>query len=137
MKDQNLELNVLHDLAEEASVIGLLAKDEKAFTAAYEAFRSGDPKAFHAVLERLQLIPRCHLVCEWIRIKECIFLCLELCGPPKLIEKPDPRVLAEAIVHITSNEAIVRRLVAVLEKRDQQAFQSIVKEYKLEQLCHL
>src|SRR5215472_7893462 len=105
MKDQSLEFDVLHDLSEEAGVIGQLAKDEAAFTAAYEAFRSGDAKAFHAVLERLHLIPRCHLVCEWIRVKECIFLCLELCGPPKAVEKPNPRELAEAIVRISGNEA--------------------------------
>src|SRR6185369_12237532 len=111
MKDQILELDVLHDLAEEASVIGQLAKDEKAFTAAYEAFRSGDAKAFHDVLERLHLIPRCHLVCEWIRIKECVFLCFELCEPPKPVERPNPRALAEAIVRITANEAVVHRLV--------------------------
>jgi hypothetical protein len=137
MKNQSLELNVLNDLTEEASVIGLLAKDEKAFTTAYEAFRCGDPKAYDAVLERLHLIPRCHLVCEWIRIKECVFLCLELCGPPKPVEKPNPRELAEAIVRITSNEKIVSRLVEALEKRDHKAFESIVAEYKLGNLCHL
>lgn len=137
MKDQSLNLDVLRDLTEEADVIGELAKDEKAFTAAYEAFRSGDPKKFHAVLERLHLGPRCHLVCQWIRIKECIFLCLELCGPPKLVEKPNPRELAEGIVHITGNEKALRRLVNALEKRDDKAFQKIVTEFKLSHLCHL
>src|ERR1035438_5099444 len=136
MSNHSLELDVLRDLQEEASVIGQLAQDEKGFTAAYAAFRAGDAKAFHAVLERLRLLPRCHLVCEWIRIKECIFVCLELCGPPTVVEKPNPRELAEAIVRITGNEAIVRRLAEALEKRDRKAFEGIVAEYKLKHLCH-
>ena len=105
MADQSLELDVFRDLLEEAGVVGQLAKDEKAFTAAYEAFRAGNSQQFHAILERLGLLPRCWLVCEWFRSKECIFLCLELCGPPKLTDKPNPRELAEAIVRITSNES--------------------------------
>jgi hypothetical protein len=137
MTDQNLELEVLRDLTEDADLIGQLTKDEKAFTTAYEAFRAGDAKKFHAVLEKLQLAARCGLVCRWIRIKECIFLCLELCGPPKPIDKPNPRELAEAIVRITENEAVLRRLVTALDKRDRQTFESIVAEFKLAHLCHL
>jgi hypothetical protein len=137
MTDQNLELEVLRDLTEDANLIGQLTKDEKAFTAAYEAFRAGDAKKFHAVLEKLQLAVRCGLVCRWIRIKECIFLCLELCGPPKPIDRPNPRELAEAIVRITEDEKVLRRLVTALDKRDRKAFESIVAEYKLTHLCHL
>ena len=137
MADQSLELDVFRDLLEEAGVVGQLAKDEKAFTAAYEAFRAGNSQQFHAILERLGLLPRCRLVCEWFRSKECIFLCLELCGPPKLTDKPNPRELAEAIVRITSNESLVKQLVQVLEKRDKAGFQRIVTEYKLGPLCHL
>ncbi|MGO8931213.1 MAG: hypothetical protein ACLQU3_30530 [Limisphaerales bacterium] len=137
MKDQGLELDIFRDLLEEASVIGELADDGKSFTSAYEAFRAGDAKAFQAALYHLKPSSRCHLVCEWIRSKECIFLCLELCGPPKLVERPDPRELAEAIVRITSNEAIVRRVVEALEKRDHHAFESVLMEYQLGSLCHL
>ena len=64
------------------------------------------------------------------------FLCLELCGPPKVIEKPNPHDLADAIVRITANESLVKQLVQVLEKRDHNAFQRIVAEHKLGLLCH-
>ncbi len=138
MSTQGFDDDVFRDLYEGVSVVGRLAKDEKAFRAAYEAFLSGKAKEFQAVLERLGLLPKCSLVCGWIAIKECIFLCLELCGPPKPSEKePDPRMLAEAIVRITSNEKLVRELVEVLESRNREAFQHIVNEYKLGPLCHL
>jgi hypothetical protein len=136
MKDQNLEQDILRDLWEQASAVGELSKDEKTFTAAYEAFRSQDPQAFHNVLDKTGLIPRCHLVCEWIRVKECIFLCFELCDLPKSIEKPNLRQLAEAIVRITSNEKSVRRIVEAVEQRDRKVFENIISEYKLEPLCH-
>src|SRR5947209_1414826 len=93
----------LRGLLEGANVIGQLVKDEKAFREAYDAFRAGNAAAFQAVLKRVGLVPRCSLVCEWIRIKECIFLCLEFCGIPKPADTvPNPRVLAEAIVRITA-----------------------------------
>jgi len=48
-------------------------------------------------------------LCVWIRSKECVFLCFELCGPPKPPERtPNPRELAEAIVRITSDEKLVQ-----------------------------
>lgn len=138
MKNQGLQLDVFRELLAEAGVIGQLAKDQKSFDAAYEAFRSGDANAYRAVLDRLRLIPRCHLICEWIRLKECVFLCLELCGPPKPIDRtPNPRELAEAIVRITADEKLVRELAEAVEKRNHAAFEHIVAGQRLEPICHL
>jgi hypothetical protein len=135
--EEGFDSDVLRELLREADLVGGLAKDEKSFMAAYEAFRSEDREGFQAVLQRLQLLPRCHLVCEWIRIKECLFLCLELCGPPKAVGRaPNPRLLAEAIVRITSDEKVLRQLVAAIEKRDRAAFQRLVKAQKLDPICH-
>ena len=103
MPDRSLELDVFRDLMEEAGTIGQLAKDKEAFTAAYEAFRAGDSEKFHAILERLRLRPYCRLICEWFRSKECIFLCLELCGPPKVIEKPNSATATEPIQRNSSS----------------------------------
>jgi hypothetical protein len=138
MANQKSNYDALRDLLEGASVIGQLAKDAKGFREAFEDFRSGEAKEFQAVLKRLGLVHRCGLVCEWIRIKECIFLCFELCGLPKPGEHaPSPRLLAETIVRITSNEKLVHELAEALEKRDRDFFQRIVSEYKLGPFCHL
>ena len=138
MANQDFELDVFRDLLEEARIIGNLAQNDQLFTTAYEAFRARDAKAFQAALKRGGPSPRCRLVCEWIRSKECIFLCLELCGPPKPIDQtPKPRELGEAIVRITSDERLVRQLAEAVEKRDRNAFQRIVEQFKLGNLCHL
>lgn len=133
-----LDRELLRDLVEEADAIGRLAKNEKSFTAAYKAFQSADRRAFQAVLKRLQLIPLCHRVCEWIRIKECVLVCLHLAGPPKPVGRaPNPRVLAEAIVRITSDEKLVQQLAQAVEKRDRAAFQRIVRTHELGPIAHL
>jgi hypothetical protein len=133
--DRDFELDVFRDLLEEARSIGQLAEDENAFREAYEGFRAGDVSRFQAVLKRLGL--RCSLICEWIRIKECIFVCLQLCGPPKPTDRSlNPRELAEAIVRITSDERLVRQLAETVEKRDHDSFQRIVEQFKLGNLCH-
>jgi len=138
MADQSFELDVFRDLLEEAAVVGQLASNQQLFLAAYEAFRAEDPKAFQAALDRLSLTPRCRLVCEWIRLKECIFLCFDLCGLPVTIEQtPNPRALAEAIVRVTSDDKLVRELAGAVEKRDRATFQRIVASAQLGPLCHL
>jgi hypothetical protein len=129
---------LLRDLIDEADAIGQLAKTERSFTTAYNAFLAADRKAFQNALKRADLIPLCRLVCERIRIKQCVLLCLRLSGPPKPVARtPNPRVLAEAIVRITSDEKLVQRLAAAVEKEDRAAFQRIIKAQKLEPISHL
>jgi len=137
MADQSFELDVLRDLLDEAGAVGQLAADEKSFLAAYQAFRAGNRQAFQASLERLKLLPRCELVCEWIRSKECVFLCLELCGPPSVdVKPPDPHVLAQAIVRITRDPKLTQQLAAIVQKRDRAGFQRFVETQKLTPFCH-
>jgi hypothetical protein len=138
MADRSFELDVLRDVLEEADTVGRLGRAEKSFVTAYEAFRSGDRKAFQAVLRRLGLASRCHLVCAWIRSKECVFRCFFLCGPPPTtLRPPSPRTLARAIVRITSDEKLVRQLAQAVDKGDRAAFQRIVRAHKLGPICHL
>ncbi len=137
MADQKFDLDVFRDLLEGAGTIGQVAADEQVFTSIYNAFRAGDAKAFQAYLTRLQLITRCGFICEWIRSKECIFLCLELCGPPRPIDKPDPRLLAETIVKMTSDPAICEQLAQIIQKRDADGFKKIVGQFNLGPVCHL
>lgn len=137
MADRHLELDALRDLMEQADVIRDLAKEEQAFTAVYDAFRAEDPKAYAAALERVRLTPFCRLVCEWIRIKECVFRCVTLCGPPAAIERPDPRQLAEAIVRITADDRALKQLVTAIEKADRGAWQELIRAHKIDALCHL
>jgi hypothetical protein len=138
MADENLELDVLRDALEEAEAVSRLARGEKSFANAFEALRAADRKGFQAVLKRLGLLPWCQRICHWIRVKECLLLCLELSGPPKVPQRqPNPRALAEAIVRITSDDRLLRQLVGAIEKRDRAAFQRLVKAQKLEPISHL
>lgn len=137
MADQSFETDVYRDLLDEAGAVGQLAANEKLFLAAFAAFRAQNHEAFQAALAQAKLPERCRLVCEWIRIKECVFLCLELCGPPKPVDKPpDPRLVVEAIVRVTSNPKLVQQLVQIVEKRDAKAFARFVEAEKLGAFCH-
>ena len=128
--------DVVRDLQEEAAAIRPLAGNEEAFRAAFEAFGAGDAKAWQAALKKARLFPRCRLVCEWMRIKQCLLLCHRLCGPPDKLEPPDPRRLAEAVVRVTTDEKLVGRLAQIVEKGDRAAFQRFVKQHELTPFCH-
>ncbi len=125
-------------LAAQADAVGRLAQDSGAFAAAVAAFESRDPDAFRWVLQRLEMLPRCELICEWIQIKLCVLRCIEVCGPP-IIDQQLPTLpqFAQAVVRLASNEKLLRRAVDAVSCGDSEAFHAVITELKLEAFCHL
>ena len=70
-------------LASQAGAVGHLAQDSGAFAAVVAAFEARDPDAFRWVLERVEMLPYCELICEWVRVKLGVLRCIELCGVPR------------------------------------------------------
>src|SRR4249919_995707 len=95
------------ELVDGAQAIAALAQDEDHFRAAFDAFRASDRDSFQRLLGELGLTERCELVTEWICSKECVLLCLELCGPPVEGDLPDLREFAEVLVKVTGDEELV------------------------------
>ena len=78
------ERGLLSELREGAEGIARLSENEESFRAAIDAFRALDGESLQALLERHGLLEYCRLICRWFCSKECVLLCLELCGPPRL-----------------------------------------------------
>jgi hypothetical protein len=135
----NVELynNATQRLAAQADAVGRLAQDAGAFAATVAAFESRDPNAFRWVLERLELIPHCELICEWIEIKLCALRCIEVCGPP-IEEEPELslRQFAEVVVRLAANERMLRRVVDAVSCGDAEAYRAAIRELNLEIYCH-
>jgi hypothetical protein len=125
-------------LASQSDAIGRLAQDTGGFSAVVAAFESKDPNAFRWVLERLEMLPYCELICEWVRIKLCVLRCVEVCGPPR-VDEPVPSLeeFAQAAAHLSSNEKILRRVVDAVSCGDASAYHAAIWEIKLEPFCHL
>jgi len=138
MADGLSELELLHELQSEGAAVGQLLAAQGGLEAAFKAFRAEDPKAFQAALERARLTIWCHRICRWIRTKECVFLCLELAGPPAAFERPpDPRVLAKALGRLARDEKMVKKLADVLVRRDRRGFLDIVRQLEILPYAHL
>ena len=137
MPDHSQDIEILGDLLGQSDAIANLLQARGAFESAYAAFRAEDAKKFQSVLERAQLQIHCHRICHWIRTKECVFLCLELAGPPAPAKALDPRVLAKVIVRLGEDEKLARRVADVLAKRDKAGFAEILKLLKIEPYAHL
>jgi hypothetical protein len=125
------------ELVDGAQAIGALAQDEDHLRAAFDAFRASDRDSFQRLLTEFGLSERCELVCDWICSKECVLLCLELCGPPIEVELPDLREFGEVIVRITGDEELVERLAETVSARDAAGFRALVTELQIERFCHL
>ena len=118
MSTINLQQNAVSQLAAQADAVGKLAQDTGAFAAVVAAFESNDPDALSWVLQRLELLPQCELICEWIRVKWCGLRCVEVCGPldPK-VPLPSLPQFARALTQLASNEAAPRCRRRFLRRR--------------------
>ena len=133
-----LQQNAVSQLAAQADAMGKLAQDAGAFAAVVAAFESNDPDALTWVLQRLELLPRCELICEWIRVKLCGLRCVEVCGPPDpKVPVPSLPQFAHALVQLASNEALLRRAVDAVSCGDADTYHAVISEAKLQDFCHL
>jgi hypothetical protein len=132
----NSELDLLHEMRSEGEAVSRLLAAQGAFESAYRAFRAEDAGAFQEVIRRAGLQIWCRRICRWIRTKECVFLCLELAGPPTAFDRPDPRVLARALGRLAADERLVKKLADVLVKRDRGGFLEIVKKLEIQPYAH-
>jgi hypothetical protein len=125
-------------LASQSDAIGRLAQDNGGFAAVVAAFESKDANAFRWVLDRLEMLPYCELICEWVRIKLCVLRCVEVCGPPR-VDQPVPSLeeFAQAVVRLSSNAKLLRRAVDAVSCGDASAYHAVISELKLDPFCHL
>ena len=130
--------DAVRQLIAQGDAVGRLAQNEGGFAAAVAAFEARDANAFRWVLQRLEMLPQCELICEWLRTKLCVLRCLEVCGPPREeTPTPDLRAFAQAVVRLSSNEGLLRRVVDAIECRDADAYQAALGELQLGPFCHL
>lgn len=138
MSTITFQQNAVNQLAQQADAIGKLAEDAGAFSATIAAFESNDPNALGWVLQRLELLPRCELICEWIRVKWCVLRCFEVCGPlSPNVAVPELPQFARALTRLASNEALLRRVVDAVSCGDAASYQAAIAEAQLQNFCHL
>ncbi|HET7474699.1 MAG TPA: hypothetical protein VFJ97_01585 [Dermatophilaceae bacterium] len=133
---------VLRDLAAASAA---LASDEQVFQSSLQAYRDADYDKVHQLLDRLQLIRFCHLVCWWFCVLvpylRCLRVCLEL-GPldPDHIPKPgDPGPLrdwAQVSLRIGSDRELANRLLRPALSGDDQQFLEQIRSLDLLPWCH-
>jgi hypothetical protein len=129
--------NAVARLAAQSDAVGRLAQDSGGFAAVIAAFESKDANAFRWVLERLEMLPFCELICEWVRIKLCVLRCVEICGPRPNEEVPGLEKFARAVAQLSSNEKVLRRVVDAVACGDGSDYRAALNELKLGEFCHL
>jgi len=126
------------DIGRAAEAIAALAKDEEAFRVVGRALRMQDRAAFTETLDKLQLLPRCRLICEWYWSKECVRVCVELCGLPSVEEPPlDVEGFAAVVARLTADEALLTWLAYAVEQRDREDFDRLIEVLDARRYCHL
>jgi hypothetical protein len=137
MSNLNLSDNAVNRLASQADAIGRLAQDSGGFSAVVAAFESRDANAYQWVLDRLEMQPYCELICEWVRIKLCALRCAEICVPLENTEIPSLQDFALAVVQLTSNESVLRRVVDSIACGDGSDYHAALDELQLGRFCQL
>lgn len=137
MTDHIQDIEVLGDLLGQSDAMANLLQARGSFEAAYAAFRAEDAEKFQSVIAQANLQLYCERICHWIRTKECVFLCLELAGPPVAATALDPRVLAKAIARIGDDPKLAKHIADILVKRDRAGFAEVLKKLDIQPYAHL
>lgn len=139
MSNEDFDLQVIQELSQVSPDLVQLAKNEDAMARIVKAYRKGDANSVRSILEQMQLMKSCKLICrwlctwEWIRI--CRILCVEI--PEKPFKIPELRRYGRALSTLASKEDIVKKLFEAVEKEDSATFREITKEFKLHPFCSL
>ncbi|HTS36476.1 MAG TPA: hypothetical protein VMH04_12430 [Candidatus Solibacter sp.] len=137
MSNASITSNAVSQLVSQSDAVGRLAQDNGGFAAAVAALESRDASAFRWVLERVEMLPYCESICEWIRIKLCTLRCAEICRPTEVAEIPSLSQFARALVELSSNEKVLRRVVDAVACGDGREYQAALNELKLGEFCEL
>jgi hypothetical protein len=131
--------SIVPDLRRVAGDMSRLAEDDTIFRAAIDAFRAEDRDSFQRLLGQFEIRERCELICRWIRSKECVLLCFELCGPPSADEAGIEEIaeFAQIVARITGDEELVESLADAIQERDREGFQRLVGQVGAERFRHL
>lgn len=132
------ETDPIRELTELAEAAEALARDPQAFEEAFEAYLKQDADRFSAVLERLGLANRCERICYFFCRKHCVAICRRFCLQ-EADERPNPQEMmafAQVLARLTQDEAGLRRLIAIFDAEDVEAWQRWVRENDFQRFCH-
>ena len=133
----SIDKDIVQDVTQTAELLERFTDDEQSFRLLVQSFRAQDYEGYRDLLNRLKLLDRCRLVCEWLAAKHCTLLCFELCGPPP--KEPPQLELVEfgkIISEITAKPEMLERLAGAVIEQDERAFQAIVEKLGLARYCH-
>lgn len=117
-----------------SEAVGRLAKDERDFTAAVEAFDKGDADGFRKVLERHKLLAHATRICFWL----CTWRCVRIIRvvwrelPTAAPTADEFREFAQLVQPLAESPELLKRLVGSLDKGDARGFGAIIGELKLQ-----
>ena len=138
MSEQSFEPDPLDELREIVVAAERLAKDEEAFTEAFDAFAVNDAARFQAALERAGIGDRCELLCVYFCEKRCVGTCVRLCPdrPTRPVDAKEVLEFTHAIARVAKDRRALERLLAIAEKEDVKAWQAELKKLELTRYCH-
>ncbi len=125
------------DLQHAGTAIAAFTGDEDIFRALFDAFRARDADSFRRLLAERDVLDRCKLICEWVRSKHCVLLCLEVAGPPPEGPLPGLPEFAQITGRITEDEELRERLASAVIEGDRAAFQSLLTDLDATEFAHL
>lgn len=130
------EQDLFDAIRESGEVLAVVAEDRRAFTAIHEAAETQDVEAVRAVLERIDLVSRCQIICRWLCVWHCLRVCLRLC--PRVREIPQLEELAHyarLVARLVADDGSLSRLVDAMGKRDARAWQEVLQQHDLTAFC--
>ena len=130
--------DVVADAHQGGEAVLRLAANAGQFDEAVKAFRARDSEAWRRTLEKADLLPVCHRVCEWLCSKECVRICILLAGQPRepiTLEQIGP--FTAVLARLAEKPRLLEALAHAVEAEDAGAFRRVAEELKAQAYLHL
>jgi len=138
MKEQLSEADKLLNLRKIAEAANALAQNPEAFKEAAEAYRAQDTSRFQAALDLVGLLDQCELICYFLCQKYCVSICRLFCPnlPAEPIDITEMINFAQVTAKLVQDEKTIKRLLAIIDAEDVDAWRSMIEEHSLAPYCH-
>ncbi|HEY7282775.1 MAG TPA: hypothetical protein VID47_14410 [Actinomycetota bacterium] len=133
------DLEPVEELAEQARILGELARDPGRLAVVRDGIERGDCERAREALDPVGIGGRCFVLCRWFCAWRCIRVCGLLCRPfpepPLPLGPKEMLAFARTVPRLVKNEALLRQLLVAVVEGDEAAWSAAIEKLRLGRYC--
>ena len=139
MQFNDLPAQLIAELKQGSPGLIRLADNEDALGRLIKAYEAQDARAVRVIIEELQLVPYCQVICTWLCTWHCFRVCrvLNIEMPSKPTEDVDLRNYALGLSKLAGDEKATKLLIDAVASENADNFAQITEQFDIQPFGYL